>query len=222
MSEPIIRKKTLFERLSEKDVGKNVEKKNGLSYLSWVYALREIKKVDENAIITIHEFPYIVGNQVVEGLTVPYLKTNEGAMVKVSVTINGKTETEWLPVMDNRNATMPNPKMTDINKSHKRCFAKAVAHHGLGLYVYAGEDLPGNPDPASQDLLKELAHAAQTLAKAKGIEPGEVYKQYGMVAGMEYADAIWAIDLIAEELEHITPIEESEADPEPEAREESA
>lgn len=216
MSEPIIRKKTLFERFSEKDVGKNVEKKNGLSYLSWVYALREIKKVDENATITIHEFPYLVGTQIIEGFTVPYLKTSEGVMVKTSVTIHGKTETEWLPVMDNRNATMANPKMTDINKSHKRCFAKAAAHHGLGLYIYAGEDLPGKPDPASQDLLNELGHAARTLAKARGVEPAEIYKQYAMVAGMEYADAIWAIDLIAEELAHITPVVEPEPEVTPE------
>jgi hypothetical protein len=62
--------------------------------------------------------------------------------VTVSVTIKGRTETETLPVMDMKNKSLVNPNSMDVNKAHKRCFVKALALHGLGLYIYSGEDLP--------------------------------------------------------------------------------
>lgn len=178
-----------FERLYQLDVSKNVEKKANLSYLSWVYALAEIKKVDENATIDIHEFPLLTmgqnGLMVVEGITVPYLKTEEGVMVRVSVTINGKTESEWLPVMDNRNQAMKTPSMTDINKAHKRCFAKACAHHGLGLYIYAGEDLPEKlPEKATENQIAVLKGIADAIADKVNVENEEVYRKFN-IAGVQ-------------------------------------
>lgn len=174
-----------FERLYQLDVSKSVEKKANLSYLSWVYALAEIKKVDENATIDIHEFPLLTMGQhgltVVEGITVPYLKTEEGVMVRVSVTINGKTESEWLPVMDNRNQAMKTPSMTDINKAHKRCFAKACAHHGLGLYIYAGEDLPEKlPEKVTENQIAVLKGIADAIAEKVGAEKADVYQKFGI------------------------------------------
>ncbi|EEK53313.1 E12 [Bacillus cereus BGSC 6E1] len=115
-----------------------LEKKANLSYLSWAWAWAEVKKIDPNTSAEIHEFP-LPG---VEGIKVPYLQTPTGYFVKVSVTIKGQTETEWLPVMDHRNKTVEKPSAFDINKTTKRCLVKAIALHGLGLYVYAGEDLP--------------------------------------------------------------------------------
>ena len=178
-----------FERLYQLDVSKSVEKKANLSYLSWVYALAEIKKVDENASIDIHEFPLLTMGQhgltVVEGITVPYLKTEEGVMVRVSVTINSKTESEWLPVMDNRNQAMKTPSMTDINKAHKRCFAKACAHHGLGLYIYAGEDLPEKlPEKATENQIAVLKGIADAIADKVNVENEEVYRKFN-IAGVQ-------------------------------------
>ena len=135
-----------FEELYQIDVSERIEKKGDLSYLSWAWAWAEMKKVDANAKVIVHEFPHYenVGDQVVE-IVKPYLQDKGGAMVKVSVTINGHTETEWLPVMDNRNKSITEPTSMDINTAHKRCFVKALALHGLGLYIYAGEDLPEPP-----------------------------------------------------------------------------
>lgn len=181
-----------FERLYQLDVSKSVEKKANLSYLSWVYALAEIKKVDENASIDIHEFPLLTkgeqGLTIVEGITVPYLKTEEGVMVRVSVTINGKTESEWLPVMDNRNQAMKTPSVTDINKAHKRCFAKACAHHGLGLYIYAGEDLPEKlPEKATENQIAVLKGIADAIADKVNVENEEVYRKFN-IAGVQTVD----------------------------------
>ncbi|PEQ01528.1 hypothetical protein CN587_25220 [Bacillus wiedmannii] len=130
--------KTLFQQLYDINVNDKLDKKANLSYLSWAWAWAEVKKVDPNASNEVHEFP--LPN--VEGVKVPYLQTPTGYFVKVSVTIKGQTETEWLPVMDHRNKTIEKPNAFDINKNTKRCLVKAIALHGLGLYVYAGEDLP--------------------------------------------------------------------------------
>lgn len=140
-------KQTTFEILYKKDVSENIEKKMGLSYLSWAWAHAEMKKVDEEAKIIIHEFPHFVQvGDTVQALNKPFLRDQGGAWVKVTVIINGREETEWLPVMDNRNKALPNPDAMSINKAHKRCFVKALALHGLGLYIYAGEDLPEKDD----------------------------------------------------------------------------
>src|SRR6185312_9764253 len=98
---------SLFKDLYHRNVNDHTQKVQGLTYLSWSYAWAEIKKVDEKASVKIHEFPMFTPNfEVVEGVTVPYLKTQEGYFVKVSVTINGHTETEMLPVMDNKNTPL--------------------------------------------------------------------------------------------------------------------
>ena len=130
--------KTLFQQLYDINVNDKLEKKANLSYLSWAWAWAEVKKVDPTVSAEVHEFP--LPN--VEGIKVPYLQTPTGYFVKVSITIIGHTETEWLPVMDHRNKTIEKPTAFDINKTTKRCLVKAIALHGLGLYVYAGEDLP--------------------------------------------------------------------------------
>ncbi len=110
------------------------KQKNGLTYLAWSYAHQELKKIDPNYTVKVHEFPIQINT---ENYFVPYLATPEGYFVQVSVTVKDSTETEWLPVLDFRNKSLAKGSATtfDINKAQKRCFVKASALHGLGLYL---------------------------------------------------------------------------------------
>lgn len=131
----------LEKKYTDKETG---EKKSfSLSYLSWTFGWREMKRIDPDAEEVIHEYP-MFDNQfrLIEGVTVPYLKTPQGYFVRNTVTINGRSETEWMPVVDNGKYPISNPNSFQINTSNKRCFVKALAKHGLGLYLYAGEDVP--------------------------------------------------------------------------------
>lgn len=166
------KKKSVFETLSAVDVSKHVEvikmkKGPALSYVSWSWAWNFVKsiypdtptpkftKYKEMALTTAQE-PYKVkyGNQeytkyrtVVKHAEmidreVPYLTTMTGTMVECTITIEGEPYTESLYVMDNNNNAVINPTMKEINKTQKRCLVKALALAGLGLSIYAGEDLP--------------------------------------------------------------------------------
>lgn len=174
----VMTKKITFEDIRKIDVSDHIEKKMGLSYLSWAWAWDEMKKIDETASIQIHQFldtellSDIASNQaitpeLIEALPMlDYKKDKAGATVKVSVTLNGKTETETLPVMNFKNKAVVNPDAMEINKAHKRCFVKALALHGLGLYIYAGEDLPQEPkekEPTRQELDKEANQRIKAL-----------------------------------------------------------
>lgn len=150
-------KKMTFKEINQIDVSERIEKKMNLSYLSWAWAHQQMKLIDENAEIEIHEFPDYheikqlaelgmeITPEILKEVTTNYKQDKAGAYVTVSVTLQGRTETESLPVMDFKNKSMVEPSSMDINKAHKRCFVKALALHGLGLYVYAGEDLPEAP-----------------------------------------------------------------------------
>lgn len=123
-----------FVELNKINVNDKTEKKNGLTYLSWAWAWGEVKKRHPDATYTIYENA--------DGLF--YHTDGRTCWVKTGVTINGIEHIEYLPVMDFRNASIPAEKVTsfDVNKTVQRSLTKAVARHGLGLYVYAGEDLP--------------------------------------------------------------------------------
>ena len=123
-----------FNALNSVDVSKFIEKKNGLSYLSWANAWKEIKKRHPNAFYTIYE------NE--NGMF--YHSDGRTCWVKTGVTVEGIEHIEYLPVMDYRNKSIPLDAVTsmDVNKAIQRSLTKACARHGLGLYVYAGEDLP--------------------------------------------------------------------------------
>ncbi|AXK19157.1 DUF1071 domain-containing protein [Bacillus sp. COPE52] len=140
-----------FKSMFGINVNDNVEKKNGLSYLSWAWAWAETKKIDKRAIQKIHWFPY-EGNK---DALVPYLKTPNGFFVQVSVTIHGHTETEMLPVLNHKNQPIANPNAFEINKNQKRCLVKAIALHGLGLYIYAGEDIPEGAEGGQKTLTEK-------------------------------------------------------------------
>ena len=136
-------KKTVFERLSAINVNEHVEKKDNLTYLSWAWAWSEVKKACPDASYKIGATEY---DEVL------------GFMCHTTVTIEGETLEMWLPVMDGKNKSMKkypyeyNTKYGaklvdaattfDINKTIMRCLVKNLAMFGLGIYIYAGEDLP--------------------------------------------------------------------------------
>lgn len=143
----------LFIKLNEINVNSKTEKKNDLTYLSWTYAVQEISKKCSDFMYDIEMFPDK------DGVLKPYTYDELlGYMVYTHVTINGTTKRMWLPVQDSHNLSMKDhpykvkfktyevevapASMNDINKSLMRCLVKNIAMFGLGLYIYAGEDMP--------------------------------------------------------------------------------
>ena len=123
-----------FTALNAVGVSSKTQKKNGLTYLSWAWAWGEIKKRHPDATYTVYEDR--------EGRF--YHTDGKTCWVKTGVTVNGVEHIEYLPVMDFKNRSIPLESVTsfDVNKAIQRSLTKAVARHGLGLYIYAGEDLP--------------------------------------------------------------------------------
>ena len=136
-------KKSVFETLNAVNCNDHTEQKNGLTYLSWAWAWAEVKKRYPTAFFTIYEDP--------QGR--PYHTDGRTCWVKTGVTIEGLEHIEYLPIMDYRNASIPADKVTSMNfnKAIQRSLTKACARHGLGLYIYAGEDIPEceTPDAAT-------------------------------------------------------------------------
>lgn len=130
-----------FQQLNAVNVSEHVEKKGQFSYLSWPYAVAQLRLADPESFWEVRRF---------EGL--PYLKTEAGYFVEVSVTVQGITLSQLHPVLDGRNKPLQTPTVFDINTSIQRCLVKAIALHGLGLYIYAGEDLP---DSAKTETLSQ-------------------------------------------------------------------
>ncbi|PTK26507.1 DUF1071 domain-containing protein [Staphylococcus hominis] len=145
-----------FRELNSRDVSAHVEKKQNLNYLSWAYVQQELTKEDPNYSERVIEFPYPDSTN--EDFFVPYLKTNEGYMVCVELTVFGVTKREWLPVLDYRNKPVAIGSSTaifDINKAIKRCMVKCAAKFGLGNYLYLGEEAPDVSDELKELLDKE-------------------------------------------------------------------
>ena len=127
----LVERKELIAKLLATNVNGHLEKKNGLSYLSWAWAWAEALKADADATYKVEMF---------DGKC--YMDINGTAMVFVTVTMFKKPMTCQLPVMDYRNKAIPNPDAFAVNTAIMRCMTKALALHGLSLYIYAGEDLP--------------------------------------------------------------------------------
>lgn len=149
--------KSVFEVLNSINVNEHTEKKNNLTYLSWAWAWAEVKKHYPDATYTIYENA--------NGMN--YHTDGRTCWVKTGVTIDGLEHIEYLPVMDYKNASIPLERVTsfDVNKAIQRSLTKAAARHGLGLYIYAGEDLPeaenANDDKFGAAIL-EIAGAKDT------------------------------------------------------------
>ena len=145
-----------FKQLNSINCNDKTEKKNGLTYLAWAYAWGEVKKLFPDSTYTIYEnengwFYHTDGNT---------------CWVKTGVTINGIEHIEYLPVMDYKNRSIPVDQVTsfDVNKAIQRSLTKAVARHGLGLYIYAGEDLPEDDNQVEQPIQPSTAVQARKAA----------------------------------------------------------
>lgn len=143
--------KNYFTELNAINVSDKTEKKNGLTYLSWAWAWGELKKLHPDATYTVYE------NK--DGWL--YHTDGRTCWVKTGVTVNGIENIEYLPVMDFRNNSIPADKVTsyDVNKAVQRSLTKAVARHGLGLYIYAGEDLPEGEEKPQERQTEKLPKA---------------------------------------------------------------
>lgn len=162
--------KNYFQVLNDVNVGDKAEKKNGLTYLSWAWAWAEIKKRFPDAFYTIYENA--------EGWN--YHTDGRTCWVKTGVTVNGIEHIEDLPVMDNRNKSIPidNVTSTDVNKAIQRSLTKACARHGLGLYIYAGEDLPEAEKEPEKPVICTVC-GAQIAAGKNGWKPEQI-AEYSM------------------------------------------
>lgn len=138
---------SVFDVLNAINCNEHIEKKNGLSYLSWAWAWSICKKHFPNAFYTIYE----------RENGIPYFTDGKTAWVKTGVTINGQEHIEYLPIMDFKNLSIPLERVTsmDMNKAIQRSLTKALARHGLGLYIYAGEDLPDGEVAQTPKIEKE-------------------------------------------------------------------
>lgn len=137
---------SIFKTLSEINVNNHVEQKGKFNYLSWAWAVAELRLASPTATW-----------EVVKTDGLPFCKTECGYFVEVSVTVEGITLSQIHPVLDNQNKTIPVPNAFQINTSIQRCLVKAIALHGLGLYIYAGEDLPDTEE------VPTIGRAAQAL-----------------------------------------------------------
>ena len=137
-----------FVRLAAINVGEHIEKKNGLSYLSWAWAVDQLLRNDPSA-------NWHYGEPV---------RFGETMMVSCTVSAFGVDRTMQLPVMDHRNKAIANPDAFAVNTAMQRCLVKAIALHGIGLYIYAGEDVPSEDRQALNDAqqirVQELRDAA--------------------------------------------------------------
>lgn len=201
-------KKSVFEILNAINVNQNVEKKKTneknpdgsdkyLTYLSWVWAWGQVKQHFPDASYEVRHW----GDK-------PYLNDDQlGIMVETSVTINGETITMWLPVMNSTNKAMKATPysyktkygdkfveaatMFDINKAIMRCLAKNIAMFGLGLYIYAGEDLPEEEAKQAKNALQEKIDEA--CAKMRSVTSREelekVWREYSKTVPVEQGSA---------------------------------
>ena len=168
---------SVFATLNAVNCNQHTEKKGNLTYLSWAWAWQMVKSHFPDATYTIYESP--------EGWN--YFTDGRTCWVKTGVTVNGLEHIEYLPVMDFKNRSIPADQVTsfDVNKAIQRSLTKAVARHGLGLYIYAGEDLPEDaaeakpaeePVPISEEHLKKLRKVLAFYKIPEGVMAGRYDK----------------------------------------------
>lgn len=151
-----------YNDLRSINVGEHIEKKNGLSYLSWSWAVDVLLQNDPSATWEFPEPKYF----------------GDTVMVYCDVTAFGKTMKMHLPVMDLRNKAISNPNTTDINKAMMRCLAKCIACFGIGLYIFSGEDLPTESQGELESKTEALTFMLANVSDCKTVEElGVLYKQ---------------------------------------------
>lgn len=173
-----------FTDLYNIDVSGKVKQKNGLNYLSWAAAWAEVKKRFPDATFKVYE-EVLTYKDMPDGSIPwkvrPWFDDGKTAWVKTGVTINGIEHIEMLPIMDFKNKPVPSDAVTclDANKSIQRSLTKACARHGLGLYVYEGEDLPEETKEANalQNDVMALIKKKAELSKATSAKVAEICKE---------------------------------------------
>lgn len=162
------KKQSVFQTLNAINVNEHTEKKNGLTYLSWAWAWAKVKENYPDAFYTIYENP--------DGLI--YFHDGRTAWVKTGVTIEGQELIEYLPVMDYNNRSLTIDRITsfDVNKAIQRSLTKACARHGLGLYIYAGEDLPEAEQAQQAKPKKAVNNAVLSAAIEEAMKQTDVAK----------------------------------------------
>jgi hypothetical protein len=178
--------------LLNKNVNEHTEKKMNLTYLSWAWAWAEALKADPEAAYKIEMF----GDKC-------YMDINGTAMVFVTVTMFGKPMTCQLPVMDHRNKAILNPDAFAVNTAIMRCMTKALSLHGLGLYIYAGEDLPEKGDVPiitakggiGEDLPNDIKEFLMELASSckELVDNGKAKQAYDLIKSnaLEADQEVW-------------------------------
>lgn len=171
-----------FEEIMKINVNEKTEKKGILTYLSWAWAWAEFKKVYPDAQYEVVKFadgkPY-------------YHDDKTGYMVYTKVTAEGLTYEMWLPVMDSRSRALLDATMFDINKTIMRCLTKNLAMFGLGLYIYAGEDLPegeDKPKPPAVQIKKTTCDKLLAELERTGVSGGSMLKSYNVKALAELTE----------------------------------
>ena len=149
-----------FSQLATINVNEHIERKGNFSYLSWPFAVAQLRQFDSTATWAVQRF---------DGL--PFLYTDAGVFVEVSVTVKEVTLSQIHPVLDSKNRPILAPTAFDINTSIQRCLVKAIALHGLGLYIYAGEDLPATSDDAKPEEKPEAAKVKPVAAAVTPLRP---------------------------------------------------
>lgn len=175
MSEELVILPNQFLQMNEIPVKEYVEKKGRFDYLSWAKAHELMKGFDDFASVEEEWFSHYelfenqsgTFTQLIEK-KLPYQKTENSSFVVVSVKVRNKTEKEIFPILDFKNQDVSNPSMSQVNKALKRAFVKALAKHGLGIFIYVGEDLPSFPTISLKDLEK-LEKLVQSLDEITGM-----------------------------------------------------
>jgi len=163
-----------FAVLRKVNVNDHIKKKNNLSYLSWAYAVDELLQLDPNANweYRFGKQPIVTAMDTTVFIDVPYVLIGSTAMVFCTVHAFGVSRTAQLPVMDHRNKPIPNPDSFQVNNAMQRCLVKAIALHGLGLYIYEGEDIPeeDKEPPKPKLTVEQIAASKKLLDSCKTIE----------------------------------------------------
>lgn len=182
------------------NVNDHTEKKNNMTYLSWAWAWAEVLKHDPEAIWVCHTYGQ-------PGHEEPCMRIGKTAMVHVSVTIKNLRRECMLPVMDHRNKAIQDPDAFAVNTAIMRCMTKAISMHGLGLYIYAGEDLPEQDEnereaqrrdwiegrkaaimaAKTSGELKKIMAAAIDMVRSQGDQPAEDELNEAFAAKLETA-----------------------------------
>jgi len=168
------------------NVNDKTEKKNGLTYLSWAWAWTEVLKADPAAKFDVKLWPDGIG-------MTPLMMIGDTAMVWVETTVFGKSITCQLPVLDYRNKPISHPDAMAVNTAIMRCLAKSVALHGLGLYIYSGEDTPPNEEVKTITVTTPTATVEMTVPVSAPI-PDKVDATDASAAAVDAPKGDWTED----------------------------